>query len=700
MSLRSALRILALSLATSAAASCAAPNAPPPAVSLPPATSATPATSAASTATANPAAGGASANSAAGPSEEDAAVPISPRNPTWGSRLAPVTIVEFADLQCPFSRRAQDTLAELREKYGPEKLRIAWKNNPLPFHKNARPAAEAAMGVFALSGRDAFWKFHDLAFQNQVSLERDAFVKWAQQAGVADTAAFVAGLDAHQWAFSIDDDKRQAAALGATGTPAFFINGVFVNGAQPLPSFTKVIDAQLAKAQAEIAAGTAPERVYAKLAAENRTAEAAADRAHAGSEENDRIVYKVPLGKSPVLGPATAPVTIVELADFQCPFSLRVQQTLRALRSKYADKLRIVWRNDPLPFHKAAEGAAEAALEVRAEKGDAAFWDMHDRLFAAQKDLLLNDGPNAEVIADLGSAAGADRARVRKAVVDRTHKKEIDADLDLVEDFKANGTPHFFINGRRLVGAQPQEKFEKIIDEEIGKAQALVAKGVKPADVYAALTKDGAAAVEPETKDVPAGLPSGDPSLGEPNAKVTLHEWADFQCPFSARAEATLQQIVKDYGKRIKIVWHDLPLTFHPEARSAARAAREAFAQKGAAGFWAMHDKLFANQLQLKRADLDGYAAAMNLDATRWAAALDGDGHAREVEADEKAANLIGITGTPGFLIVPGSASRGYSLSGAQSYHAFRRLIDRAFAQAPGAPAPGAQAAAAPAPSP
>jgi protein-disulfide isomerase len=382
------------------------------------------------------------------------------------------------------------------------------------------------------------------------------------------------------------------------------------------------------------------------------------------------------------LGPATALVTIVEFADFQCPFSARVQPTLRGLRATYGDKLRIVWRNEPLPFHKGAEGAAEAALEVRAEKGDAAFWDMHDKLFAGQKDLALGDGPNTDAIADLGSAVGADRNRVKAAIVGATHKKEIDADGDLAEDLKANGTPHFFIDGRRLVGAQPAEKFEKIIDEEIEKAQTLLAHGVKAVDLYATLTKDGVGASEPEQRDLPKGLPANDPVLGDPNAKVTVHEWADFQCIFCGRAEPTVQRLVKDYGKRLKLVWHDLPLPTHPDARAAAQAAREAYAQKGSAGFWAMHDKLFTNQMRLKRADLDGYAAELNLDASRWATALDGESHAAEVDADGKVAQAGGLSGTPVFIIVAGNASRGYYVSGAQSYRHFARLIERAFAGA------------------
>jgi protein-disulfide isomerase len=620
------------------------------------------------------------------PSEEDAAIPISTRNPSWGSRVAPVTIVEFADLQCPYSRKVVDTLSALREAYGPEKLRIVWKNNPLPFHPNAASAAEAATGVFIAGGRDAFWRFHDLAFGNQKSLSRDQYLVWAQQVGVVDVSAYSAGLDGHQWSFAVEEDRHEAATLGATGTPSFFINGVPVTGAQPIDTFRKIIDEQLARAQAQLDAGTPPERVYAKLAADNHAValldQQRKDREKAAAaDERARTVFKIPLGKAPARGPATALVTIVEFADFQCPFSARVQPTLDALRAEYGDKLRIVWKNEPLPFHKAGEPAAEAALEVRAEKGDAAFWDMHDRLFAAQKNLVQGDAPDTDAIADLANAAGGNRGRVQAAMAGRTFKAQITADADLADDFKATGTPSFFVNGRPIVGAQPKEKFEKLIDEEMGKAEILVKQGVRPADVYATVTKNGAGAVPPEQRDLPSPMPAGDPVRGNAAAPVTVHEWADFQCPFCAREESTLQKIVQEYGSKIRFVWHDLPLPTHAQASLSAEAAREAFAQKGVAGFWAMHDALYANQGHLERADLDGYASTLHLDAGRWAAALDGEQHASEIDADAKAAGYAGITGTPGFLVVAHGASRGYFLSGAQDAR-LRKLIDRALTEA------------------
>jgi protein-disulfide isomerase len=620
------------------------------------------------------------------PSEESAAVPISPRNPTWGSRLAPVTIVEFAELQDPYTSKVWPTLTTLREIYGSEKLRIVWKNDPLPFHTNAQSAAEAAMGVFALSGADAFWRFHDLALENQQGLGRDAYLKWAELAGVRDTAAFAAGLDSHQWAFAVEQDTREGKTIDVKGTPTFFVNGVRVDGAQPFATFAKTIDEQLAKAQTEVAAGTPPERVYSKLAANARAAarltEKNEKKADAAQEDREGIVHKVPLGKAPILGPPMALVTIVEFADFQCPFSARVQETLRSLRAEYGNKLRIVWRNHPLPFHKAAEAAAEAAMEVRAQKGEPAFWAMHDKLFADQKDLMKDDAPNVDYIADLASDAGANRDRVKTAIAKGTHRREIEADADLAEDFKMFGTPNFFINGRPFLGAQPKEKFEKIIDEEVTRAQALLDSGVKGADLYAKLTKDGVGIPEPDKKDVPGTLPKSAPTMGGANAKVVVHEWADFQCPFSARAAPTMQQLLKDYGGRVQLVWHDLPLPNHAHARDAAQAAREAFEQKGSLGFSAMHDKLFANQQHLTRADLDAYATELGLDMARWAAALDGNSHGADVDFDGKTAGDAGITGTPGFIVASAGASRGYFVSGAQSYHKFRRLIERALAEA------------------
>ncbi len=95
--------------------------------------------------------------------------------------------------------------------------------------------------------------------------------------------------------------------------------------------------------------------------------------------------------------------------------------------------------------------------------------------------------------------------------------------------------------------------------------------------------------------------------------------------------------MMKEYGDKVKFVWHDLPLPMHPDAPLASQAGREAFKQKGPSAFWSMHDKMFANQQKIKRDDLDGYAKELNLDMDKWKAALDGSTHTSEIEADKKA---------------------------------------------------------------
>jgi protein-disulfide isomerase len=614
--------------------------------------------------------------------DSDSPVPISSKDPMFGKRDALVTIVQYSDFQCPYCSRVEPTMDQVKSTYG-DKVRVIWKNNPLPFHQNAKPAAEAAQGVFALGGNDAFWKFHDTAFKNQGSLSPDSYVKWATDAGVKDIAAFKAGLDSHKWADKVDADLNAGKAAGVQGTPAFFVNGVFINGAQPFDNFKKTIDQELTKAQAKVAAGTPKNRVYIEMSKENKkNAPAAAKDDDEGDKEDTKTVFKVPVGSSPILGNPNALVTIIEFSDFQCPFCSRVEPSLKSVRDKYGDKVRLVWKNEPLPFHPAAGPAAEAAMEVRAEKGDKGFWDVHDKFFAAQKDLMNGKDPNVDAIVKIASDAGGSADKVKAAITGQTHKKEIDADNELSQDFQASGTPHFFINGRRLVGAQPVEKFEKIIDEEIVKAQALISKGTKPSDLYDALVKDGKGVPPPEMKDVPANLPANDPARGNLSGKVTIHEWSDFQCPFCGRVEPSVSQVMKDYGDKIKFVWHDLPLPMHADAPLAAQAGREAFKQKGPSAFWSLHDKLFANQQKIKRDDLDGYAKDMGLDMDKWKAALDGSTHTSEIEADKTAAGADSISGTPAFLIVPNGSKQGYFINGAQDYTKFKKLIDRALAEA------------------
>ena len=119
-------------------------------------------------------------------------------------------------------------------------------------------AAEAAM---AANAQGKFWQMHDKLFGNQQALDRPALDKYAEEIGL-NMAKFKAAMDQHLYKDQIDKDSKEGSANGANGTPAFFINGQFLSGAQPFDSFKKVIDEELKKADELIKKGTPMERLY------------------------------------------------------------------------------------------------------------------------------------------------------------------------------------------------------------------------------------------------------------------------------------------------------------------------------------------------------------------------------------------------------------------------------------------------------
>jgi protein-disulfide isomerase len=390
-----------------------------------------------------------------------------------------------------------------------------------------------------------------------------------------------------------------------------------------------------------------------------------------------RRVSNVPVGDSPTRGAPGALVTIVEFGNFQCSTCAATEAI--ASGAKYGDKVRLVWKNLPVGAQPGEDAAAEAALEVRAEKGDAAFWTMHDRLFQHRAELRGGTQANLDAIVSLARGVGADVGKVRNAIARRAHEKEVEADADLAEDFEVKLVPELFVNGRHIQGTPSSPWLERMIDEELQRAQALLASGVAPGDLYETLVKSGPGPWIPPSRALPASLPSGDPSLGRPTAPVVVHVWNDYQCVLCDNVERTIAEVRKEQGDRVRFVWHDLPLPRHRDALLAAEAGREAYAQKGALAFWAMHDKVFEDPRALAQADLDAFARALSLDMARWTAALDGGAHAGEIDADARAAAELQIQETPAYLVVPGKATHGYLVEYSHASERLPRAIERAL---------------------
>jgi protein-disulfide isomerase len=608
-----------------------------------------------------------------------------------GPNNALATVVVFSDFQCPFCSRVEDTLRRLRQEY-PNDVRIVWKDNPLPFHDKATPAAEAAREAFAQGGNAKFWAMHDLLFEHQQNLERADLERYAQQLGL-NMQRFRAALDGHTHQAAIERDKTLATSINAQGTPNFFINGTNLVGAQPFEKFKTLVDRVLARARTI----TPRNQVYAQMVRDPVPGDEPAQPSQPQQPqrtEDPNAVYRVPVGNSPAQGPANALVTLVVFSDFQCPFCSRVEPTLANLRRRYGNDLRVVWKNEPLPFHDKARPAAELAMEAYAQGGNAKFWAAHALLFEHQQNLDRAD------LDRYAQQLGLNMARYTAAMNNHTHQASIDADHQLAQQVEANGTPHFFINGRRLVGAQPEDAFVRIIDEVKGKAEELIrtSPGTTRANVYERTIANGATG----TVYLPGGgggggnapaaqAPPGEdenrvytvranpraPFFGNPNARVVIEHFSDYQCPFCSRVGPQVQQIRERYGDRVKFVWRDYPLPFHNNAMLAAEAAQEAFAQRGNQGFWRFHDALFENQQNLERPALEQLAQTQGLDMTRFRAALDNHTHQARIREDMAAADATGAQiGTPAFFIA------GKFVAGALPFEEFQRRIDAALAAA------------------
>src|SRR4030095_7069978 len=148
--------------------------------------------------------------------------------PPKGNAAAPVTIIEFSDYECPFCKRVEPTVQQVLKNYGPDKVRFAYRNFPLPMHSNARPAAEAA-GCVADQGK--FWEYHE-KLMAAADLSKDNLKKMAGEVG-ADPKKFDECVAANKFKAAIDKDVAAGEAAGGKGTPAFFINGRMLDGAQP-----------------------------------------------------------------------------------------------------------------------------------------------------------------------------------------------------------------------------------------------------------------------------------------------------------------------------------------------------------------------------------------------------------------------------------------------------------------------------------
>jgi protein-disulfide isomerase len=162
--------------------------------------------------------------------------------PSRGPAAAKVEIIEFSDFQCPYCERAYPVVNQVLKTYG-DKIRFVYRNYPLPSHPNARPAAEAA-ACAAEQGK--FWEYHNRLFEHQDKLGDTDLKEHAAAVGL-EMGRFTTCVNTRKYQKDVDADIAAANEVGVTGTPAFFINGRPLEGAQPFEAFKEVLDEELSK---------------------------------------------------------------------------------------------------------------------------------------------------------------------------------------------------------------------------------------------------------------------------------------------------------------------------------------------------------------------------------------------------------------------------------------------------------------------
>lgn len=551
--------------------------------------------------------------------------------PYRGNPNAPIVLEEFSDFQCPFCARfTQQTLPGLEENYiASGDVVLIYYDFPLTsIHPQAVAAANAARCAGEQSAA-AFWQMHDQLFAStawEVSDPNPIFAEFAAEFEL-DMEPFISCLESGKFVSAVEADVELGVSRGVRSTPSFFINGQPFIGAQPLSAFNAAIEAvsrgdQLAQQEPE------PEQPAARPTPATVNLETAAA----------------------TLGDPNAPVTIVEYTDYQCSFcGVHSTETLPQIVTELVETGSVYYVLMDYPLDQLHPNARAAAIAARCAGEQDAYWEMHDALFAEQNEWSSLTTGLTNFFVDLARSLNLAANTFISCLDDERQAAAVQASVEQGAALGVQGTPHFFLNGNGINGAQPIDFF-----------------------IYAAdVLDDGRITVTEGDAFV----------LGDRNAPVTIVEYTDFQCPYCFRHfSQTFPQIREQFIETgvVRYVFKDFPLTnIHPQAVLAAEAARCAGEQDA---YLEMHHALFAGQQEWSnqpnaQAIFVDYAAAMELETDAFASCLDSRKYTAAVEADMAEGMRSGVNGTPAFLL------NGYFLSGAQPFSVFEQAINQLAAQ-------------------
>lgn len=582
--------------------------------------------------------------------------------PYRGQLNAPVFIEEFTDYQCPFcARYFMETAPSIDQNQiaNGDALLVLF-DFPLSIHPQA-PAAANAARCAGEEGAIAYWAMHDKLFESvsqwSVNDPMPIFNSLAASLSL-DKASFDACIQSNRYDTAVKTDVQIGTQRGVSGTPTFFINGQAVVGSQPVSVFDRAIAAAKSGEPLVQDAGPTPAPVTEADVDQYMPTPATVSDNFAGA-----------------LGDPDAPVKIAEFTDYQCPFCARhSQDTLPRILSDMIDTGRVYYAMYDMPLDSLHPNARLASTVARCAGDQNQYWAMHDLLFGRQDEWT---GQDASWFNTLAEELSLDTAAFSQCVASGRFDSIIQASLDEAAQLGLQGTPSFFVNGYRVFnGAQPFDVFEQVVrlaekdqlDDAIRAAirQQLTAQRVQE-------TQQQIPETPREPADVP--IPADAIALGDPNAKIVLVEYTDYQCPFCARHHAqTYPQILSEYVDKglVRYVIKDFPLeSIHPQANLASQSAHCAGDQDA---YFEMHGVLFERQEQWgndKAADyFTQYAGELGLNTDTFAQCLSSGKYAALVSSQIDEGIGFNIDGTPGFFL------NGQYIYGAQPFSVFKQAID------------------------
>lgn len=596
--------------------------------------------------------------------------------PFIGNPDAEIVIAEFSDYQCPFcSRFAGESWPLIKANHiETGEAMVIFYDFPLSFHEQAIPAAHAARCA-GEAGADVYWEMHDLLFGNLQAWSSPnymvTFRSYAAELGL-DVEEFSDCMQSDRYAEAIQADVAIGQAEGITGTPSFLINGELLVGAVPAQAFSNAI--------AQVQAGES----LAQLP--DPADPTAVDMSDVPPFQMPTAVELTP-STVPVLGDENAPITIVEFSDYQCPFCRRhVEQTMPILMQEMIDTGRVRYEFKDFPLDNIHPEARKAGEAARCAADQDMYWEMHDLIFFNQE---AWGGQGVEgataVFSQLATELGLEMDSFDACLTSGQYASAVEADLNEGLSLGITGTPTFFIGGYGISGAQPFDLFEMVVEAIETDTLEAVFREAYDAQVEALRAQRAAQAQQappaPPRPSEPVDVPTeGFPTIGNPDAPITIIEYTDFQCPYCGRyVEQTFPLVKENYIDTglVRYVFKDFPLSFHLEAESAALAARCANDQEA---FMEMHDLLFARQGEWSGQNnideiLAGYAQELGLDMALFDDCYSSGRYNEAIQASLAEGFEIGVTGTPSFLI------NGNLLVGALPFSTFQQAIESLLAE-------------------